>query len=344
MARGYAAPPPAPTYAPYTNSNVVGGYGGYYGPYGAVGNAAGSYLQGRADVITSVGNYQVQKQQARSMDEQNKQQQLDTRRAIFDEINYEKANTPTLEDQRDQERQEFLRRSRHEPPLSEITSALSLNALFNNIKQMESQYGIRGPFVPLEPFVVSSINLTDGTTRGSTSQFKQGMDFTWPLVLERDEFAPERKKLEETIPAAVQQLSQYGRVPPAMQVELNKTVDRLKGKVGDMVQDLTPDEYIRANRYVNQLREGIKNFDNPNAANFYNGRWQAKANNVGELVAQMTRDGLTFAPATVGKEAAYRSLYRSLLNYDVAMESVLPPPSKSDQPSSRSQPQRPGNR
>src|SRR5690348_4864507 len=83
MANGYSAPPPAPSYAPYTNANP---YGGYVGPYGAAGSAAGSYLQGRADVITSAGNYQVQKQQARSMDEQNKQAQLQTRRDIFNEI------------------------------------------------------------------------------------------------------------------------------------------------------------------------------------------------------------------------------------------------------------------
>jgi hypothetical protein len=329
MARGYNAPPPAPTYAPYTNPNNVG-YGGYVGPYGAAGNAAGSYLQGRADVITSVGNYQVQKQQARSMDEQNKQSQLQTRRDIFNEIQYEKENTPTLEDQREQDRQQYLRRARNDPPLTEIISALPLNDLFNDIKRIETEYAIRGPFVPLDPYAVQRINLTDGTTRGSTSQFKPGMTFDWPLVLERDEFAPERKALEESIPAAIAQLSQYGKVPAAMQNQLNKTVDRLRGKINDMVKDLTPDEYISGNRYANQLRDGIKDFNNPNAANFYNGKWQAQANNVGELVAQMTRDGLSFAPAAVGSEAAYRSVYRSLLNYDTDLANRVPPPPPKD--------------
>jgi hypothetical protein len=239
---------------------------------------------------------------------------------------------------RDKDRQAALRRARSEPQLSEITSAISLNFLFNDIKQIETQFGFRGPFVPLDPYVVQRINLTDGTTRGSTSQFKAGMDFTWPLVLERDEFAPERKELEETIPAAINQLNQYGKVPPAMQIKLNKTVDRLKGKIGDMVQDLTPDEYIKANRYASQLREGIKNFDNPNTANYYNGKWQARANNVGELVNQMTREGLSFAPAAVGSESAYRSLYRSLLNYDTALADMTPPPPP------KSQPQAPGGR
>src|SRR5262249_49158315 len=114
-------------------------------------------------------------------------------------------------------------------------------------------------------------------------------------------------------------------------LSLNRTVDRLRGKISNMAKDLTPDEYIKANRYANQLREGIKNFNNTNAANYYNGKWQARSNNVGELMNQMTREGLSFGPATVGSESAYQSLYRSLLNYDTALADMVPPPPKSQQ-------------
>jgi hypothetical protein len=86
-----------------------------------------------------------------------------------------------------------------------------------------------------------------------------------------------------------------------------------------MAPGLTPDEYIRGMRFANQMQESIKSFDNPNAANFYNGKWQVKANHVGGLVDQMIAQGLRFAPAAVGSEVAYQSLYNSLISYDAAL-------------------------
>jgi hypothetical protein len=313
--RALAAPAvPTFNYAPFP----AWGWG-FPSPYGVIESPVGSYLRGTADVITATGNYQISRQQARLMNEQARQAQLETRRQILDQMRFEQAMTPTLEDLRERERQQQLRRARSDPPLSEITSALALNQLFSNIQRVRTQFGVRGPFVPLAPEVVKRINLSDGTTRGSTGLFRTGADLSWPLVLERDEFARERKEIETVIPEAVNQLKQYGRVQPAMQNQLLKTVDTLRGKIGDMAKDLTPDEYIRAMRHANQIRDGIRMFDNPNAANFVNGKWEVNADDVGTMVDQMTNQGLRFAPAAVGGEAAYRSLYRSLLNYDIAL-------------------------
>jgi hypothetical protein len=44
---------------------------------------------------------------------------------------------------------------------------------------------------------------------------------------------------------------------------------------------------------------------------------------VGELVNHMTRQGLRFAPATAGDEAAYLAVQRALAEYDVAARSQL---------------------
>jgi hypothetical protein len=257
------------------------------------------------------------------MNEQNRQAQLETRRQIFDQMRYERENTPTLEDLRDRDRQQQLRRARNDPPLSEITSAVALNQLFSNIQRVRTQFGVRGPLVPIAPDVAKRINLTDGTTRGSASLFRTGADFSWPLVLEREEFAQQRKEIETVIPEAVNELKMYRSVRPAMQNKLIQTVNTLRGKIGDMAQELTPDEFISANRFANQLRDGIRLFDNPNAAKFFNGTWEVKANDVGSMVDQMTRQGLQFAPAAVGGEAAYSSLYRALLNYDTALARMV---------------------
>jgi hypothetical protein len=79
-------------------------------------------------------------------------------------------------------------------------------------------------------------------------------------------------------------------------------------------------------RFANQLNDSIRSFDNPNAANFYNGKWEVKADNVSALMDQMISQGLRFAPAAVGSEAAYRSLYNSLISYDSALTALAGPP------------------
>jgi hypothetical protein len=191
---------------------------------------AGSYLTGVSNVIGSVGRYRQSNQQARVMNEQARQSQIQTRRMLFDQMRYEQAMTPTANDLREQERQEALRRARHDPPLSEITSAIALNAIFDHIQRIHTTQGLRGPLVPINPEVLRKINLTDGTTRGSTSLFQNPQAFSWPLVLERDEFTRERKALEEQIPQAITQLTQYGKVPAAQQNQLRKTVDTLRGR------------------------------------------------------------------------------------------------------------------
>jgi hypothetical protein len=287
---------------------------------------AGGYLTGVSNVIGAQGQYQVSNQQARIMNQQAQQAQIQTQNMLFQQQQYEKANTPTANELRAQEQEQALGYARNNPQLSQITSGSALNILFDHIQQTQTVTGLRGPPVPIAPQVVRLINLTDGTTRGSTSLFNNPQAFDWPLVLEKPEFNRERKQLQDQIPQAVAQLSQYGKVPAAMQNQLRKEVDTLKGKINDMAQDLTPDEFIRGMRFANQLNQSIRDFDNPNAANFYNGKWEVKADNVSALMDQMISQGLRFAPAAVGSEAAYRSLYNSLISYDSALTALAGPP------------------
>jgi hypothetical protein len=69
----------------------------------------------------------------------------------------------------------------------------------------------------------------------------------------------------------------------------------------------------------------VKVLPEQGAANYLTGRWQARGNTVGELVAEMTRNGLRFAPATAGGENAYTALYHSILAYDSALGQMAPP-------------------
>src|SRR5437899_46454 len=77
----YPVPPPYPGYYPRP------GYGGF-GP--------GNVLNGQANVISSSGQLYINQEQARVEREKANQAKITTKRKTFDEMMYEKANTPTF--------------------------------------------------------------------------------------------------------------------------------------------------------------------------------------------------------------------------------------------------------
>lgn len=90
-------------------------------------------------------------------------------------------------------------------------------------------------------------------------------------------------------------------------------------------EELSCNDYVKAMRYTNQLLEAVRVLPEQGAANYLNGRWQARGNTVGELVNDMTRNGLRFAPAADGGESAYTALYHYVLAYDSALGQMAPP-------------------
>src|SRR5262249_15522461 len=93
-------------------------------------------------------------------------------------------------------------------------------------------------------------------------------------------------------------------------------------KLSDSADDLDAGQYIAAKRYLNQLKASIDALSSPKAKNYF-GNWTAKGKTVAELVANMKKEGLTFAPAAPGEEAAYNALYLALRNFDSSLASGL---------------------
>jgi hypothetical protein len=58
--------------------------------------------------------------------------------------------------------------------------------------------------------------------------------------------------------------------------------------------------------------------EKPHAGNYFTGKFSARGKTVGELIQNMSRQGLRFAPAVAGDEGAYENLHRYLVVYDVA--------------------------
>jgi hypothetical protein len=80
--------------------------------------------------------------------------------------------------------------------------------------------------------------------------------------------------------------------------------------------DLSPSQYIEARKYLDQLTQAIRAIDDPKVVNYFNERWSARGRTVAELVGNMRKDGLRFAPATPGEEAHYTTLYQALRAFE----------------------------
>jgi hypothetical protein len=81
---------------------------------------------------------------------------------------------------------------------------------------------------------------------------------------------------------------------------------------------MPPPRHIESNRYLGELNEAMKLLEKPHAGNYFNGKFSARGKTVADLVGHMSKQGLKFAPAVSGDEAAYENLHRALAMYDVA--------------------------
>src|SRR5262249_46030649 len=110
-----AVTPPYEPANPYLNPLTYNPYLSSFDPYGG-------FLMGVAAVTTANAQYYATIQQARILQQQANQAAIDTRRRLFDQIRYERMNTPAPEEVRVREMEVALNRSRHQPPAAEIWS------------------------------------------------------------------------------------------------------------------------------------------------------------------------------------------------------------------------------
>jgi hypothetical protein len=296
---------PVPIATPIYPTNP---YAGYKGP-------AGGYLSGGADVVNAQGNYMVSEQQAYQMREQTRQAKIDTRHKQFNENLYERALAPTPEDERERARIEQLRRSRNDPPITEIWSGTALNQLLQGIQRQLARR-IEGPNVPLERSILSHINVSGSQTGGSLGLLGQDGRLEWPFILRTAQFKPDRDKLDELAYKAYRQAGSNSVDVDTVQ-GMTSAADSLTAQLKRDVDDISANDYIKAKRFLRELNETITILQDPNVSKYVNQTWSARGNTVAALTQEMTRQGLKFAPATTGDQPAYVSLHSAMVAYFV---------------------------
>jgi hypothetical protein len=314
------------------NTAFAAGAGFGYSPWGwgygypatwGYGNSVGGFLDGSADVMAAAGQYEVSHQQANLTREQVKSAHIDNRRKMFDELRYERENTPPLSAELEAFRREQLAQTRGGAQLSEIWSAAALNVLLDDIRLIQRQTGLEGAVVPLDPDAVKHISLTTGSNTGSSSMLNNGGKLKWPPELDDERFNATRKNIDRLFQQATQEAAGPDGLSGRTMRELSVALDGLQQEIGAAVDAMTPSDNVRAQSYAAQLEKTAKMLRDPGVANQLNGKWAPRGNTVGELVANMDRDGLKFGPAAPDGKPYYSSLYQSLVRYDSSLQAMV---------------------
>jgi hypothetical protein len=278
----------------------------------------GGYLSGGADVIGAQGQFMKDQQEAYLTKEQVSQSRMETRRKKLDEVNYERANTPSVEEEREFSRALQAQRSRRDPPPTEIWSSRALNSLLTDIQLKHTP----GPTIPLESDTLRQINFTAGTpgTSGGVGLLKNGGNLEWPALLEDDAaFADDRQTISE-LAREVSAGAQRGEIDSRKVRKMGQSVEHMMNALKGRVRGVDLNDYIAAKKYLGELQGCVAQLRSPNASKQFDGSWEARASTVAQLVGDMTKKGLKFAPSVTGQEAAYTSLHRSLADYNTAQE------------------------
>ena len=196
--------------------------------------------------------------------------------------------------------------------MASVLPPFSFN-LLQDVQNMQKS-GLQGPSVPLDPDMLKHINVTDGATYGSAGIFKD-LPLAWPLELQSASFKKDRDAIDALV-GKMASMAAKGRVELASFDAMNNAIAGMRNTVKAQISTMSPSENIRAKRYLNQLQDSLSIFRDPNVANYFNGKWQAQGSTVGELIAYMTQNGLTLAPANNGDESYYQAFYQSLRTYD----------------------------
>jgi hypothetical protein len=292
----------------------------YYPLYPGSGFGPGATLAGGAQVIQASGQLGIQQEQARQQRQQYYQEKIKTKKMAFDEAAYEKANTPSWTEEQEKVLSMRIRRIMNQPAPAEITRGETLNTLMPFVKSL-GDMGTPGPPLTLNPNTLKSINVAVGTSGGGSTGagvLKNGGRLSWPLQLR----GPAQKKIDALLPKAVEQ-GAAGTLEQKTYLQLQSMVSAMQEDVRKRYhkEEIDGGSYLKGKHFLDDLQSSLKVLQEPEATKFLDGSYAARGANVQELVDNMSAQGLKFAPATPGSEAAYFSLHDSFVSYARAAQS-----------------------
>lgn len=322
--------PYANPYTPVTSGTGYdgAGYNPYnpYFPYYPYIGPAGSFLMGQADVMRAYGTVITSQEQARIMRELAKQASLETKKRKFDLDMYIKANTPTYADEQLKAMKTTLKRIQNNSSEAEITNGKALNFLLDDLRKYPGRK-IPVEQIDLSEEILRSLNVTKNSF--GIGILRDGGKLTWPIALQ-ELFPRELRKEIEQRTMTLMQNADNGPLDPALLRELYTEVENMRQTLAKKINDVPTTQYLEAKRFLNDLdsaREALAKGEATAQIAFQ--KWAAGGKTLQELVDYMVKNGLRFAPAVSGDEAAYRAVHSGMAAFDVALNAFLTAPQSS---------------
>src|SRR5262249_49385198 len=126
----------------------------------------------------------------------------------------------------------------------------------------------------------------------------------------------QRKQLGELLRIAISQVKANGGMDGEIGRQLEDIVTSLQTQLRNNTVNLSFDAHLEAKMFLKNLRDAIAALKQGDAQFMFRGESRVKAKSVPELVKWMTDNGLQFAAAGPGDEAAYTTLRAKLASYD----------------------------
>lgn len=283
-----------------------------YSSYGPVYDPAAAYLHGGADVIRSQGQYLIDVQSAGVIREERRRHRIENAYRLVDLHRHIEANTPTLQDRREQSQLLEVRRALTSPPVTEILSGSSLNVLLAEAQARHRQ-GLRGSAVPVADGVLRHVNLTTG--RGGHLGLLRGDALHWPAALREPAGAALRRRVEELLRDAARQARSHRRVDAGTLRELADSAGQLRAGVAPRLPKLEFAAYREVKTLLEQFDDAVKALGQADAGALLCHQDALRGLNAGELVRYLTEHGLKFGPATDEGRPAYQAMHEALAAY-----------------------------
>jgi hypothetical protein len=315
---GFGGPGPLqmPQVNPYSTTYNLS-LGAQQNPYSSYADPYGGGLRGAADAIRAQGQFGLDSQRARLLNQEVERSKADTRRKIYDEWLYERANRPTIVDDEERVRKKESRRALTGMPLSEVLSGYALNTALDELAKNPDR-NVKEASGPIDTDVLRQINVTSRSGGGGVGVLRPvmaGAALTWPAPLQDPAYQNEAGRLNQRAEDAVMLVRKTGQVDAGTLNDMRDDIRQLRRKVNDRINEVTPSQSIEANRFLNRLSDAVTALAQPDVANTFTfpDQLAARGRTVPDLVRFMAEKGLKFAPAVGGDEDAYSALYKSLI-------------------------------
>ncbi len=164
--------------------------------------------------------------------------------------------------------------------------------------------------------------MTVGGTQGSrvnTSVLKDRGTLQWAAVLQRAAYKEARENINSLMKTVYENATEGKAPSDAILRDLRDNLRKMQDTLNNNVDQLTPDEYIQARRYLSHVENAINALKNVQTVRLLNDPWKTKVKTVSDLVRIMSAKGLQFVPATPRDEAAYEALFRALAVFDAGL-------------------------